>query len=77
MLADIMEVLERIKRPQQSQQNKRQIESRLVKFNKYIRKNYNSPLTLPDLANYVGVYPTYLSNTIRKYLKHPHFKTTL
>jgi AraC-like DNA-binding protein len=67
--SDIMEVMvtgnatENIK---DYQNEKNTIDPRLVKVNRYIRSNYRLQLTLGDLAKYVGVHPTYLSNTFSK-----------
>jgi AraC-like DNA-binding protein len=66
--SDIMKIIEGIKKPQHPDSRDR-IDSRLIRLNRYIRKNYNSSLSLQDLADYVGVHPTYLSNTYSKVFK--------
>ncbi|MNB80295.1 Melibiose operon regulatory protein [compost metagenome] len=45
------------------------IDPRLIKVNRYIRNNYCREITLQDLADHVGVHPTYLSNTYSKVFK--------
>ncbi|MFC3788692.1 helix-turn-helix domain-containing protein [Paenibacillus sp. GCM10012307] len=65
----IIKVLEHLKKPQQLQNSRDRIDSRLIQLNRYIRKNYNTPISLQDLADYVGVHPTYLSNTYSKVFK--------
>ncbi|WP_165861400.1 helix-turn-helix transcriptional regulator [Paenibacillus paeoniae] len=62
----IIKLLEQINKPQRPQNNRDRIDPRLIQLNRYIRKNYNTPLSLQDLADYVGVHPTYLSNTYSK-----------
>ncbi|SDT35519.1 AraC-type DNA-binding protein [Paenibacillaceae bacterium GAS479] len=65
----IIKLLEHIKKPQQLQNSRDYIDPRLIQLNRYIRKNYNTPISLQELADYVGVHPTYLSNTYSKVFK--------
>lgn len=62
----ITEMLEHIQKPQPPQPDRSRIDSRLIQINRYIRKNYASLITLQDLADSIGVHPTYLSNTYSK-----------
>jgi AraC-like DNA-binding protein len=66
---EIIKVLEYIRSSQQLQKSRDRINPKLIQLNRYIRKNYNTPITLQDLADYVGVHPTYLSNTYSKVFK--------
>ncbi|MBT2282937.1 helix-turn-helix transcriptional regulator [Paenibacillus polymyxa] len=52
------------------------IDPRLIKVNRYIRRNFCSLITLDFLADMVGVHPTYLCNTYSKvFKKSPIFHT--
>ena len=50
------------------------IDSRLIRINRYIRKNYAQPLTLVFLAEMIGCTPVYLSNTYSRVFKVPPIK---
>lgn len=65
----IKKLLECMKKAQQPQNSRDRIDPRLIQLNRYIRKNYNTPISLLDLADYIGVHPTYLSNTYSKVFK--------
>lgn len=65
----IIKLLEHIKKPQILQNSRDRIDPRLIQLNRYIRENYNSPISLQSLADYVCVHPTYLSNTYSKVFK--------
>lgn len=67
--SDIKRLLENIQSSQHVEEKREQIDPRLIQLNRYIRKNYTSPITLQSLADYVGVHPTYLSNTYSKVFK--------
>lgn len=45
------------------------IDSRLIKINRYIRKHFSEPLTLPLLAELIDSNPVYLSNMFSKIFK--------
>ncbi|WP_336783265.1 AraC family transcriptional regulator [Paenibacillus illinoisensis] len=62
----IIKILDHIKSPHQLEVSRDRIDPRLIQLNRYIRKNYTTSITLQDLADYVGVHPTYLSNTYSK-----------
>ncbi|WP_164779492.1 helix-turn-helix domain-containing protein [Paenibacillus kobensis] len=65
----ILKAMENFNLPQQQQGNRERIDPRLIQLNRYIRTNYTAPITLQDLADFVGVHPTYLSNTYSKVFK--------
>ncbi|SDF91640.1 AraC-type DNA-binding protein [Fontibacillus panacisegetis] len=44
----------------QSPMNRHKIDNRLIKINRYIRKNYHLPLTLQQLADMLSCTPVYL-----------------
>lgn len=68
--SDIIKVLNQFKKIQKLQENNSDhIDPRLIHLNRHIRKNYNSSITLQDLADLFGVHPTYLSNTFSKVFK--------
>lgn len=64
----IMSFLENLQKPS-TVEKKDQIDARLIQLNRFIRKNYQSNITLQDLAEYAGVHPTYLCNTYSKVFK--------
>ncbi|WP_281884474.1 AraC family transcriptional regulator [Paenibacillus sp. YYML68] len=65
----IIKLLQPMNKPPQTPNNRERIDPRLIQLNRYIRKNYNTPISLQELADYVGVHPTYLSNTYSKVFK--------
>lgn len=67
--AYIVKILESIKTPQKLQLKIDNIDPRLVEINNFIKKNYTKPLSLQDLADYVGLHPTYLCNSYSKVFK--------
>ncbi|SDM33465.1 AraC-type DNA-binding protein [Paenibacillus sp. OK060] len=64
----VMSFLENLQKPS-TLEKKDQIDARLIQLNRFIRKNYQSNITLQDLAEYAGVHPTYLCNTYSKVFK--------
>ncbi|MDT9722457.1 AraC family transcriptional regulator [Paenibacillus sp. ClWae2A] len=69
---DILSTLENLKNSQVIKQvkiDRNKIDSRLIQINRYIRKNYYLQISLTDLADLIGVHPTYLSNTYSKVFK--------
>lgn len=65
-ILNVLKYIHKSQRPQQSQIYKKHIDSRLIRINRFIRKNFKTQITLQDLADYAGVHPTYLSNTYSK-----------
>ena len=43
-----------------------ELDNRLIKIHRYIRVNYDKPITLPELADLANCNPMYLSNTFSK-----------
>lgn len=46
-----------------------ELDPTLIKIHRYIRKNYNKPITLQDIATVFSYNPVYLSNTYSKVFK--------
>jgi len=67
--SQIYNLLITFQEPQDTPERKNRIDPRLIQVNRYIRKNYNSTLSLQELAKLAGVHPTYLSNTYSKVFK--------
>jgi AraC-like DNA-binding protein len=65
----IRSLLEKYHKPTQTSEKREQIDTRLIQLNRFIRKNFQSNITLQDLAEYVGVHPTYLCNMYSKVFK--------
>ncbi|MEK5282614.1 MULTISPECIES: helix-turn-helix domain-containing protein [Paenibacillus] len=67
--AHIIKILENFQKPPHFQKNVYQIDPRLIQVNRFIRKNYDSKISLQNLADLAEVHPTYLSNTYSKVFK--------
>lgn len=47
----------------------KKLDSRIIRVNRYLRKNHEAPITLDELANIIKCNPVYLSNTYSKIFK--------